>query len=113
MTGLGSLGGALGILGLAVYALVQVLKTATGPDWRKTRAGRAALKASPLVLGAILAVVPGVLDGCAAIFYGQLPALATSARALLGLVAGSFSTTIHAIARRKVVERLEGAELDK
>ena len=113
MNGLGTLGGAPVMLGLTVYALLQVLKAATGDGWRRTRAGRATMKAAPLALGAILATIPGALDGCAALFGGELPELAVSVRAMLGIVAGSFSTTIHSIARKKVVERLEGAEIPK
>lgn len=102
MTGLGPIGGALALLGLAIYAVIQVVKASTGAEWRATRTGRGALKAAPLVVGAALAAVPGVLDGLAELFGGPIPDLALAARTTLGVVAGSFSTTIHAIARRKV-----------
>lgn len=104
------LAGALGLLGLAIYGSVQVLKVATPSSWRKgTRLGRATMKAAPLALGAVLCAVPHVLDSLTLVFGREL-ALAWQARAVLGLVAGATATQAHALMRRRLSDALTSTE---
>tara|TARA_Y100001973_G_C5093684_1_gene278873 strand:+ start:19 stop:345 length:327 start_codon:yes stop_codon:yes gene_type:complete len=94
--------GALGVLGSAVYGSIQVIKAATSSAWRKSsRGGRVAMKAAPLLLGAGLCAIPGLLSGLGSLF-GSMPELTLSARVVVGIAAGAFATTYHSMMRRRI-----------
>jgi hypothetical protein len=108
-----ALSGALGLLGVAIYGALQIVKAGVPARLRKeTGLGRAAMKAAPLVLGAALCAIPGVVSGLANIF-GDLPELEASARVVLGLVAGATATTTHSIMRKRLSEALRAPQRDE
>jgi hypothetical protein len=107
--------GALGALGVAVYGLVEAFKAAASKQWRKKkRAGRFAVRIAPLCLGAGLSAVAlgGAMDLLAALvgFDSALPCFTLGARALFGIAAGTLSTQIYAIARKRVKNALGNDE---
>lgn len=102
--------GALGILGSVIYGLLQVVKAAIPKAKRKTTLGQVTLKAAPLVLGCALCLVPGLLEGLAALLGLYLPVMTTSAQSLVGLLAGTWSHSLHSILRRRVRNTLEGVD---
>ena len=103
------LSGALGLLGLAIYGLLQVVKIAVPRRKRKSPLGAVTMKAAPLLLGAGLVSTPGVLSGLASLF-GELPPMTLSARVVLGTIAGATATTTHSLMRKRVEDALRTSQ---
>lgn len=104
--------GALAVLGVAVYGLVQVIKPLPPAEWRKySRLGRATFKAAPLLLGAMVSVaaLPNTMDLLCHLVSLEcaLPVLSLSSKALLGTASGTLSTTIHSVVRSRVSKAIQ------
>jgi hypothetical protein len=103
---------ALAVIGAVAYGGTVIFKAAVSSRWRKgTRIGRTLFVASPLLLGATLTVLPGVLWGLMTAFsaaggtpFEEIPMVA---RAVLGLFAGTFATQIHHAVRKRIRETPE------
>jgi len=109
-----SLSISLAVFGGVAYSLTQLLKPFLPVPWRKkTRIGKAAMVAMPVLIGGVLGAfaMDSLVDYLSAMLGGSgeisLPFVASC---VLGLFSGSFATQIHSVVRQRILAKAKEDE---